>query len=236
MDLDPDMDSDHEVMARVELSFARASRQLMNQPCVCCNENKPEDEKIRLDCTHTYCHECFKAFFESSTKGVSVFPPACCGIDIPAEAIEQLKDPELLEIYHAKAQEISSEVKVYCHVKTCSKFIPMSEHAGTDACCPKCHAVTCITCLEAAHPGAECSGPSEDIKGVLDIGEQNGWKQCPSCHVMVDRKQGCNQILCVCNAEFCYNCTAIWRTCDCTNQEEPDDEEESENDSDSDFS
>lgn len=70
----------------------------------------------------------------------------------------------------------------------------------------------------------------------MEIGRQNGWQQCPKCHLTVERSEGCNHMRFVsyaltpvhstklivficscpsCETQFCYNCGRVKGTCSC---------------------
>eukprot|EP00121_Abeoforma_whisleri_P010736 Awhi_evm2s9900 len=43
-------------------------------------------------------------------------------------------------------------------------------------------------------------------KSLLDFCQQTGARPCPGCKHLVEKRQGCNQIICKCNTLFCYCC------------------------------
>jgi len=50
-----------------------------------------------------------------------------------------------------------------------------------------------------------------DDELLLDLSKQEGWKQCPSCSILIELRSGCNHITCQnCTEEFCYRCLKPW--------------------------
>ena len=125
---------------------------------------------------------------------------------------------------------MSANVPVYCASDSCGVFVgdaepsntgePLSDGGGDGSgiptsflTCPKCHMKTCTkrSCrqLQRHHLGihAICPGILEDDgDGVKKIAEENGWRRCPSCWVLTEKKGGCDGIRCVCRAKWCYKC------------------------------
>ncbi|CAJ2639904.1 unnamed protein product [Trifolium pratense] len=47
-------------------------------------------------------------------------------------------------------------------------------------------------------------------KNFLELVKSEKWQRCPKCYFYVERKKGCNQIICRCGCAFCYNCGRKW--------------------------
>ena len=56
------------------------------------------------------------------------------------------------------------------------------------------------------------------MSGVIN---EKGWKICPRCGAVIEKKDGCIHITCICKHEFCYTCRKNWllpnkkRVCTC---------------------
>jgi hypothetical protein len=99
-----------------------------------------------------------------------------------------------METYLAKIEEFECTDKLYCHVKTCSAFIPVDNRAQRVGTCPKCALKTCKRCKARSHFGRCSAETLNDLNGdkqLLELAESKQWKQCPSCSTMVERIQGC---------------------------------------------
>jgi hypothetical protein len=99
-----------------------------------------------------------------------------------------------METYIAKLDEYNCKDKLYCHVKSCSAYIPMVRRSHRIGTCPKCACKTCKKCKAQSHWGpcsAEKLKELEGDKQLLALAERRNWKQCPDCSTMVERMEGC---------------------------------------------
>ncbi|KAK7726327.1 hypothetical protein SLS57_003413 [Botryosphaeria dothidea] len=77
-----------------------------------------------------------------------------------------------------------------------------------------------LKCKETAHGEEECR-EDEEMRSLMLLAQENKWKRCPRCQRMVERIEGCDDMLCVCGAAFCYICGVEWKSgeledaCDC---------------------
>lgn len=96
--------------------------------------------------------------------------------------------------YVAKKLEMDTPNRTYCHKPDCSLFIPSQDTKGDEvAACPRCRSKTCVLCKGAAHDGMDCP-EDEGGRQLLELAEQQGWKQCSTCHRVVELRTGCNHI------------------------------------------
>eukprot|EP00834_Sanchytrium_tribonematis_P007493 NODE_684_length_4771_cov_0.551156.p2 type:complete len:197 gc:universal NODE_684_length_4771_cov_0.551156:3401-3991(+) len=72
----------------------------------------------------------------------------------------------------------------------------------------------CIDCRVSWHRGYSCAEyqnlpphlkSPEDIE-LLRLADHSSWKTCPKCKNMVEKREGCNHMTCVCKNEFFYMC------------------------------
>ncbi|KZL65447.1 IBR finger domain-containing protein [Colletotrichum tofieldiae] len=76
-------------------------------------------------CRDMYCSDCLRNLFESSINDEALFPSRCCGHTVPIEDIlENLFSEEFVETFRAKLVEYLTTDRTYCHIPTCSAFIP----------------------------------------------------------------------------------------------------------------
>lgn len=173
-----------------ESSSWAASRQppLTHRPCTSCMEPTPEQRLIRAPCSHEYCHTCVKGLFTSAMRDETLFPPKCCKQAIPAEQHSEILGRDLVNLYHAKQIEFSTENRTYCHNAKCGAFI----NPGNVGRCSSCGMRTCVSCKRASH-GGDCS-QDDELRRVLQMAEQKGWRRCTKCNAMVELAHGCNHM------------------------------------------
>lgn len=174
--------------------------------------------EIRVPCGHYYDRTCLRDLYEAITRDEELFPPRCCQHEFDFNVILRHLPVQLATLYQEKAKEYRTTNRVYCHRKTCSAFLgPQKEHP-TPLYCPRCTSLTCAKCTAATHPGRPCESQSDEE--VLALAEETGWKRCPGCRHLVELSVGCFHMTCRCRYEFCYLCTARWKTCACPQWEE----------------
>ncbi|UKZ76365.1 hypothetical protein TrVFT333_004067 [Trichoderma virens FT-333] len=109
-------------MGRQSRALTRTSKR---RRCIVCNDEFPFVETLRCPCSHDYCRTCLTNYVKKAIDDESVFPPRCCGQPIPLSGVNQIFiSPEILGKYRAKELEYNSAKRVYCHVPSCSKFVP----------------------------------------------------------------------------------------------------------------
>lgn len=158
----------------------------------------------QLDCNHYHCGECLAVNFNMAIKSKPFSPARCCSLHpiIDTEVFRDGIDPaELkkhLDTYIARIDEYNCKDKLYCHVETCSAFIPMAQRTHRVGTCPKCARRTCKKCRAKSHWSA-CSAEQlkalEGDKQLLALAKNKNWKQCPNCQTFVEKVDGCPHML-----------------------------------------
>ena len=152
----------------------------------------------------------------------SLFPPRCCSRPIGYGLFNALIPLDVWKAFERASQEFSVVAKdrVYCPRPTCSKFLGSSNALPRSTDCPTCQISVCTQCRKRAHPlRLRCE--QEDETGALQrLLEQNGWQRCPNCRAVVELNHGCYHITCRCRSQFCYLCSAPWKTCSCRQWDE----------------
>lgn len=182
--------------------------------CPACLSPVEPGEVVYLTCGHQWCRACLNQNLSAALRSREDFPPRCCdalpnGIDItPVQ--HHLENDVLMRLFEV-GEEFASPDPTFCAKPRCGLFIPVPEGQESEqwAVCNKCEASTCTECKGArdAHttPGEH---PSMVSKEDLELGEKQGWKQCPNrkCQMLVERVEGCDHMTCKCLTEFCYEC------------------------------
>ena len=130
----------------------------------------------------------------------------CCNQQVPIELIHHFVTAQFRQEHELLALERSTPFPVYCNGRDCAKFIPPSQIRGPDALqCSHCGRNTCKHCREWSHPGRDCPQNTETQR-ARELAAASGWKPCPSCGNMVEKKSGCAHMVCRCGGQFCYRC------------------------------
>ncbi|KAL7942807.1 hypothetical protein V8C42DRAFT_354531 [Trichoderma barbatum] len=192
---------------------SKANEDHKQRRCVACMTDTQLTETVQCPCSDGYCHGCMKELFKAAMNDESLFPPRCCGKTIPIELYQSFLPKHLIGVYQAKTLEYSTPNRTYCHLPTCSSFIPPSSIQGDIATCGGCQHRTCTICKGPSHK-ADCP---DDVatKAVLRVAAKNHWQRCYSCRGMVELTTGCYHMTCRCRAQFCYLCGAQWKKCRC---------------------
>ncbi|KAI0082222.1 hypothetical protein K474DRAFT_1655575 [Panus rudis PR-1116 ss-1] len=185
--------------------------------CVICGDVIRRIE-VQAPCGHFYDVPCLVDLFRATTRDESLFPPRCCQKPFILKQVRHYLGYQLASLYEKKSIEFSTVNRVYCSVPTCSAFIGATTRSSITLRCPECFSGTCGQCKDEAHPGVPCS--TKEDAAVLALAEREGWKRCPGCHRLVELSIGCYHMTCRCRKEFCYVCTATWKTCPCPQWEE----------------
>lgn len=94
--------------------------------------------------------------------------------------------------YMFREEEYTTPHRTYCFSPTCGSFIPPRRIEYPSASCISCGEYTCCKCKNRAHRG-EC--PIDNaIRQTLEVAKANGWKSCPMCDRLIEKRSGCNHI------------------------------------------
>ncbi|KAF9477426.1 hypothetical protein BDN70DRAFT_861858 [Pholiota conissans] len=185
--------------------------------CTICYDSLVYSKAFQTPCDHNYCKTCIINLVERSTLDETLFPPRCCKIPIPITDVDPYISPALRETLQRKHSEFSilAKDRVYCAYATCSTFLGSSE-GKTDAgiACPICRRSTCLRCKQASHLDEDCV-PSEATVQLRALAQAQRWQNCPGCGFVVELIEGCYHMTCRCGTQFCYQCSALWKTCIC---------------------
>lgn len=237
-DTQEERDADEHTGTAQAASLAPPDLHVETKECLYCTDKLPIDMVFEAPCAHAMCQPCLIRRIQAAMKDESLFPPKCCGQAIPMDTTNTFIPEDLLTEYESKREEFETTKRTYCSDRTCSAFIPLSYiHAGI-ARCTRCEKGTCLNCLSEAHEGT-CADDSESQR-VVRLAEENGWRRCEQCKIMVELTHGCfhicksidhtvshlafapyisnhlcDDIACRCGHQFCYLCGRQWKTCNC---------------------
>lgn len=178
--------------------------------CMVCAEF---DQLRRLPCGHHYCDGCLRNFLENRITGSPFHPVGCCGdknnitayynnLRETASILQELAKPDDFSVYLKKLDECLTVDKLYCWVKTCNTFIPTSCRLLAVGTCPECYSGTCTKCKSKSHVGwcathldADARADARADAKVKRVARKKGWRPCPLCHQLVEKRGGCDMIV-----------------------------------------
>ncbi|CZR65838.1 uncharacterized protein PAC_15738 [Phialocephala subalpina] len=186
--------------------------------CVSCLDDFEGGDMIKLTC-HSYCADCFQRLISTALEAETQWPVKCCLNTIPSETILPHLDATTKEKFEQRSAEwsIPTSDRIYCAHSGCNSWIPPKKvnKQHNTARCLQCSKRTCVSCRGVSHHGSDC--PQDPaLQQTISLAELEGWKRCYQCHAFVEHNKGCRHMTCRCKAEFCYICSARWRTCSCT--------------------
>ncbi|KAI0360503.1 hypothetical protein OH77DRAFT_689952 [Trametes cingulata] len=182
-----------------------------------------EEDAVQVPCRHVYHTECLLMLVEVSMRTPSQFPPSCCRGTIPTSLFYRLLTPGQRKTFGLRELEHSTRRRVYCANVRCSSFLgprdkrtPVLIYTCADA---SCATRTCARCRAAVDPSIdarthECKHDAGH-RMALEMGTRLGWRRCPECEELIERRSGCPHMTCVCGTEFCYGCGNRYGSCTC---------------------
>ena len=184
--------------------------------CVSCFDDIRLSESVKTPC-HFYCKDCFQQLIATALQTEAQWPPKCCLNVVPYRTITKHARSDLVRLYRAKDEEfrVPVEHRIYCSEPDCGEWIRKVDKANKTARCSKGHAM-CLVCRRTPHP-VNIACPQDRDRQIIDqLAEDEGWRRCIKCTVLVEHKDACHHMTCPCGAQFCYVCGAVWKTCGCT--------------------
>ncbi|KAL3617666.1 hypothetical protein CASFOL_037987 [Castilleja foliolosa] len=205
-----------------------STKQHLYMYCDICADRKNKKDFFPIqNCTHTFCNECISKHLsikieKGNIVGETFFP--CPGIDckgvLEMDTCRAILPKIVLSAWDEMICEsmILESHKFYCPYKNCSGLLVNEGGIIREAECPYCHRLFCANCRAPWHSGIGCEEflklgenerEREDIM-VHDLAKKNKWQRCPSCRFIVEKKEGCLHMTCVCGFQFCYACGKRW--------------------------
>ena len=172
---------------------------------------------VKAPCGHIYDIGCIASLVRSATSDESLFPPRCCSRPIGYNLFNALIPLDVWKAFERASQEFSviAKDRVYCPGPTCSKFLGSVKVLPRTTACPTCHISVCTHCRQRAHPLRFFCKQEDETGALQGLLEQNRWQRCPNCRAVIELNHGCYHITCRCRSQFCYLCSAPWKTCGC---------------------
>jgi ariadne-1 len=185
----------------------------------------------RLNCGDYFCKDCIKTYLtEAVNGGKSCAATKCPRSDCPElifdAAFKEFLTPFMFKKYETfKTRYIIDQSQIFldCPGKECRNIIMLQDKTKTDnkplnlKC--ECGSAFCLNCKGDGHRPLDCDKYKEwtglifDKDGKLNtLWMMKNAKQCPKCHVPIDKNGGCMHMTCKnCKYEFCWICLGDWK-------------------------
>ncbi|XP_078621115.1 E3 ubiquitin-protein ligase arih1-like isoform X5 [Branchiostoma floridae x Branchiostoma japonicum] len=206
----------------------RSSTALANQELLCeiCLITMPQSYMTGLECGHRFCISCWNEYLTTKIMDEGMGQTISCaahGCDIlvdDATVMRLIQDSKV----KLKYQHLITNSFVECHrlMKWCPapdcKYAVRVQYVDAKPVSCACGHSFCFSCSENWHDPVKCSWLKKWKKKCDDDSETSNWiaantKECPKCHVTIEKDGGCNHMVCRnqnCKADFCWVCLGPW--------------------------
>uniref|UniRef100_A0A2P2JJZ6 RBR-type E3 ubiquitin transferase n=2 Tax=Rhizophora mucronata TaxID=61149 RepID=A0A2P2JJZ6_RHIMU len=189
--------------------------------CDICTEDVSCDKATRMDCSHSFCNDCWTKHFivkinEGQSRRIRCMAYKCNAIcdEAVVRNLVSKEHPDLAEKFDRFLLESYIEdnkmVKWCPSTPHCGNAIRVEEDEFCEVEC-SCGLQFCFSCLSETHSPCSCLMWELWSKKCRDESETVNWitvntKPCPKCHKPVEKNGGCNLVSCICGQAFCWLC------------------------------
>lgn len=204
--------------------------------CSICEDDVEVSDSITLGCGHCFCIDCWTQSIAVKMKygwkseiATTLCPGYKCKYPIPDSVILKLlsgDETNIKKFREATARQFVQENKFtkWCPGRDCEYVVHThNELKNSLVMCKGCNYVYCFNCNDydiGDHRPCSCDqmkewngraqGESESIKWLMANA-----KQCPKCHVYIEKNEGCMHMTCNkeiggCGYEWCWLCRGPW--------------------------
>ncbi|MCL7025662.1 hypothetical protein MKW94_024173 [Papaver nudicaule] len=185
-------------------------------------------------CVHPYCTDCIVKYIEVKVihdneseikcpnSDCTVFlNPLSCQLILPVSTFEKWSRV-LCEsaVFMESSKGGFAYGRSYCPFRECSELVLNECFYHYKINCPNCKKIFCFHCMvpwKVNHGCTRRGGLVIDVDRndllFLEAARQENWTRCPNCGRYVERKIGCDFMMCRCKAIFCYRCGCMICKC-----------------------
>jgi len=197
-------------------------------PCDICLSPVTPESMAGLECGHMFCTLCWNEYLNTKILeeniGQQIFCPASsCGILVDENFVSSvLQDLSVKSKYFkliADSFVQSHRLMRWCPAPDCTNAVKVSYNIAKTVEC-LCGFSFCFGCGEPTHEPVKCKWLRKWLKKCDDDSETSNWisantKECPKCHVTIEKNGGCNHMVCrnaSCKSDFCWVCLGPWES------------------------
>ena len=194
---------------------------LFESPDVCriCFSNKINpNNKAQISCGHFFCDTCIKTYLTNKIINGKVLDIKCllggCPKRYSDEEIEENVSEEVFKKYKKFKNiqiKLTNPNKLYlnCPFPDCEEIVDCTNPESDFVECNN-HHIFCYKCHKLGkHEKGKCLNDEVLLLEEIQNKNKNGnnYKQCPKCHIIIEKNEGCNQMHCInCGYDFCWLC------------------------------
>ena len=179
------------------------------------------------NCFTWFHKDCVAAHVRASINEGNILvkcPLKGCDALLEIKKIVQVLNKSEFHAYAKKAKALGIDVNLdkflFCTTPGCDYLFEIPPHDPTNwdpkLDCPSCKKSTCANCKVAFHRNLNCveyrSYTEEDYAACMML-EELQRKRCVKCRFWIEQISGGNHVICRCSYQFCYKCSAPWKTC-----------------------
>ncbi|XP_038067945.1 E3 ubiquitin-protein ligase arih1-like isoform X1 [Patiria miniata] len=196
------------------------------EPCDICCRNIISTMMTGLECGHRFCMDCWTEYLttkimeEGMGQTISCAAHSCDILVDDCTVMKLVKDAKVkLKYQHLITNSFveCNRLMRWCPAPDCPNAFRASHLEVRPVTC-KCGHICCFVCGENWHDPVKCKWLRKWIKKCDDDSETSNWisantKECPKCHVTIEKDGGCNHMVCRnqnCKADFCWVCLGPW--------------------------
>ena len=209
--------TEREDFHNIENIFKEEEEKIENRKkmmCPVCNDEFVADEKNKVkNCGHAFCNSCWYnyLYFLINTNNLSKIK--CLNYKCPCKLTEEfiinlLNSNNTLikkyKRYQSEVEIINNPNKKLCPFPNCDSYLEIKNKNEYYVGCKNNH-FYCFECLKKPHGKLPCKVNLD--KSVLEYASKYFVKKCPNCSIIVEKKGGCNHIICAkCHYQWCWLC------------------------------
>ena len=212
------------VFSRIDINKIEIPQETLNMfdnpnTCRICFANTVnKSNPAQITCGHFFCDNCIQMHMTTKIVNGRVLDIRCLMGGCPKKYTDDEISANVNDIVFHKYKRFKNEQlklnnpnKKYvpCPFPDCDELVEIENPDEEFVECGQRH-VFCYKCHRlGTHKKGKCQRENIVLLNQIQKGNKNGinFKQCPKCKIIIEKNEGCNQMLCInCNYSFCWLC------------------------------